>query len=108
MGAFAAPILLGKLEDWEAFMAELAGPRKAEYEDMNARMGLTGHRAWLQVTPDGHHMAVVVHDGPGGDAFMGNLATSTNGFDAWFKAKVTDVHGIDFSGPLPPAPQQRL
>jgi hypothetical protein len=108
MGAFAAPILPGKMDAWEAWMAELTGPRRAAFDDMNERMALTGHRAWLQATPDGHHMVVVVIDGPGGDAFMGKLAASDNEFDAWFRGKVTEVHGIDFSGPLPPAPEQRL
>jgi hypothetical protein len=108
MGAFAAPILPGKLDAWEAWMVELTGPRKAELDDMNARYDLTGHRAWLQQTPDGHHMVVVVLDGPGGDTFMGTLAGSDNGFDAWFRGKVTEVHGVDFSGPPPPAPRQVL
>ena len=108
MGAFAAPILPGKLATWEAWVAELNGPRKAEYADMNARMGLTGHRAWLQATPDGQYLVVVVHDGPGGDAFMSKVATSDNAFDTWFRTSVTEIHGFDFSGPLPPAPVQRL
>lgn len=108
MGAFAAPILPDKLDAWEAWIAELTGPRKAEFDDMNSRYELTGHRAFLQQTPDGHHMVIVVHDGPGADAFMGSLAGSDNAFDVWFRDGVADVHGIDFSGPLPPAPKQFL
>ena len=108
MGAFAVPIVPGKLEAWKGWVADLTGARKAEFEDMNTRYNLTGHRAWLQPTSDGQHMVVVVVDGPGADDFMPKLATSANDFDAWFRAGITDVHGIDFSGPLPPSPQQFL
>jgi len=108
MGAFAVPIVPGKLDAWKAWAAELTGPRKAEFEDMNARYNLTDHRAWLQTTPDGQHMSVVLVDGPGADDLMSTLATSENGFDAWFRAGISEVHGIDFSGPLPPPTQRFL
>ena len=106
MGAFAAPILPDKLDAWKAWTAELTGPRKAEFDDMNARHDLTAHRGWLQQTPDGNQMALVVLDGPGADAFMGAIATSDNAFDVWFREHVAEVHGMDLSGPMPPAPQQ--
>jgi len=53
-------------------------------------------------------MVIVVHDGPGGNTFMGTLADSDNAFDAWFRDSVAEIHGIDFSGELPPAPRQFL
>ena len=108
MGAIAVPILPGKVDEWEGWIAELNGPRKAEFDDMNQRMGLTGHRAWLQQTPDGGHLVIAVHDGPGGDEFMGKLVASENEFDSWFRAKVGQIHGIDFSAPPPPPAEQRL
>lgn len=108
MGAMAVPITPGKLEAWEAWMAELNGPRKADYDDMNQRHGLTGHRAWLQQTPDGQNMVIAVHEGPGADEFLGKLASSENEFDAWFRGKIEEVHPMDFSGPLPPPAEQRL
>lgn len=108
MAAMAAPIAPGKLDAWEAWIAELKGPRKAEFDDMNQRMGLTGHRVWLQQTPDGHHLAIIVHDGPGADAFMGKVMTSDHEFDAWFRGNVAEVHGMDLSAPPPPPAEQRL
>jgi hypothetical protein len=108
MGAIAVPIQPGKLDAWEAFMDELNGPRRGEFGDMNQRFGLTGHRAWLQQTPDGHQMVIAVHDGPGADAFMGKLASSENGFDIWFRDRLEEAHGLDLSGPLPPPAEQRL
>lgn len=108
MDAMAVPIKPGKLETWEAWIAECKGPRKAELDDMNQRYGLTTHAAWLQQTPDGNNLVVVVFDGPGSAEFMGKLATSDNEFDAWFRSKVEDAHPMDFSAPPPPAPQRRL
>ena len=108
MGAIAVPIVPGKKKSWEAWIAELNGPRKAEFKEMNQRYGLTGHRAWLQQTPDGQHTVIAVHDGPGGDEFLGKLATSEHEFDAWFRGKIEEAHGMDFSAPPPPPAEQRL
>ena len=108
MGAIAVPIPPGKLEAWEAWMAEVNGTRKAEFDDMNQRFGITAHRAWLQQTPDGQHLVIAVHDGQGGDEFMGRLATSDNEFDKWFRGKIEEVHGMDFSAPPPPPAERRL
>jgi len=108
VGAIAAPIRPGKLALWEAFMAELNGPRQAECHDMNRRFGLTEHRWWLQQMPDGYQIVFAVHDGPGAIDFMGKLATSENLFDLWVLDTLEEAHGFDFSGPLPPLAQRRL
>jgi len=107
MGAIAAPIQPGQLSAWEAFMAELNGPRRFEFHDMNRRFGVTDHRAWLQRTPAGHPTAIVVQDGPGALGFLGRLAASENLFDIWFCGSLEDAHGIDVRLLLPPA-EQRL
>jgi hypothetical protein len=108
MGAIAAPILPGKEQTWEKWIADCKGPRKAEFDDMNQRFGLTSHRVWLQQTPDGHELVIAVHEGPGAEEYLGKLAASENDFDVWFRGVITDVHGIDFSKPLPPAAVQKL
>jgi hypothetical protein len=69
---------------------------------------VTDHRAYLQPTPDGNFLAVVVLDGPGGDAFMENAAASDNEFDRWFLGKAAELHGFDLSQGLPPAPERFL
>ena len=107
MEAMAVPIKPGKSDTWAAWIDEMKGPRKADFEDMNSRHGLTTHAAWLQQAPDGSHMVIVVFDGPGAGTFMQKLATSDNEFDAWFRSNVEDVHPMDFSAP-PPAPERRL
>ncbi len=52
MPATAVPLAAEKLGAWERWVEELKGPRKAGFDDMNARLGLTEHRAYLQPTPD--------------------------------------------------------
>jgi hypothetical protein len=83
--AFAVPIKPGKEETWKSWAAEISGARKAEFDDMNERMGLTTHAAWLQQNPDGSQLAVVVLDGPGAPEFLGKLAVSNHGFDTEFR-----------------------
>ncbi len=108
MAAMAAPLAADKLEAWEAWIVDLNGPRKAEFDDMNARHGVTDHRAYLQPMPDGDYLVLVVHEGPGGDEFLANAMSSDHEFDQWFVGAVADVHGIDPSGPMPPAAERRL
>ena len=91
----AAPLPAEKLDDWEAWVGEITGPRKAEFDDMNARHGVTGHRAHLQPTPDGDYLVLVTADGPGSDGFTASVAFSDNEFDHWFVKTVADVHGMD-------------
>jgi hypothetical protein len=108
MGAIAMPISPDKLDAWKAWLADLTGPRKEEFEASNARHDLTGHRAWLQVNPDGSYLAIAVHDGPGGDTYVMSLAQSDDPFDQWMMGSLANAHGVDPSGPMPPAPEQFL
>jgi len=108
MEAFAVPIKPGKEESWKAWVAELTGARKADFDALNERMGLTTHAAWLQTNPDDSQLAVVVLDGPGASEFLGKLATSDHELDAWFRSSVEDIHPMDFSAPPPPAPVRFL
>src|SRR4029450_8530666 len=83
----------------EPHVEAFAGARKAEFDEMNERMGLTTHAAWLQQNPDGSQLAVVVLDGPGAPEFLGKLATSDHEFDAAFPASAEDIPPIAFSRP---------
>lgn len=106
MGLILAPIQDGKLEAWKEWMAKLQGPRRSELEDFNRRHDLTRHAAWLAETPAGP-MVVVLHEGPGADEFMSNLASSDHEFDVWFRKKIKDIHGMDVTQP-PPGPLPEL
>ena len=104
----AVPLASEKLRAWESWVEELKGPRKAGFDDMNARLGLTEHRAYLQPTPDGNFLAVVFQDGPGADDFTANVVSSDHEFDRWFAGSIADLHGMDPSGPVPPMPTRKL
>jgi hypothetical protein len=108
MGAFAIPILPGKLEGWNKWMTELNGPKKEEFQKFNARHGITSHRAWLQTGPDGSSTVIVVLEGPGADKMMAEAATSVDPFDVSFREHVTAAHGMDFKAPPPPPADLRL
>ncbi len=108
MPALAAPLATDKLDAWEAWVAELNGPRKAAFDDMNARHGLTEHRAYLQPTPDGNYLVLVIAEGTGGDTFIANVMSSDHEFDQWFAGSVADLHGMDTSGPMPPMATRKL
>ncbi len=108
MPAIAAPLAADKLDTWEVWIAGLEGPQKSAFEDINARHGLTEHRAYLQPLPDGNFLVLAIHEGPGADNFLANVVSSDNEFDQWFVASMGDVHGIDTSGPLPPVATRRL
>ena len=108
MPAMAVPLTADKLEAWEAWTAELNGPRKAEFDDMNARHGLSEHRAYLQPTPDGSYLVLVVLEGPGADSFIPNAMSSDHEFDSWFGSSVAELHGMDPGGPMPPLASRRI
>jgi hypothetical protein len=108
MEAMAIPIKSDKVETWKSWCGELTGPRKAEFDDMNQRLGLTTHAAFHQANPDGSNLAVVVIDGPGAETFLGKMAASENEFDQWFRTSIEDIHPMDFSAPAPPMPTRQL
>ena len=108
MGLVVAPILPNKVDEWKAWTNEVVTTKIDEFSELNSRMNLTSHKVWLAHTPGGP-MAVVSHEGPGGDEFMQKLAASDHTFDQWFKSKIAEFHGIDFSKPPPgPMPEQMI
>ena len=108
MEAMAVPIKPGKLEAWTSWCAELTVPRKAEFDDMNQRLGLTTHASWHQANPDGSDLSIIVVDGPGASAVLANIATSEHEFDTWFRSQIVDIHSVDLAAPPPPMPIRRL
>jgi hypothetical protein len=106
--ALAAPLAADKLGTWEGWITELSGPRKAAFEDMNARHGLTEHRAYLQPLPDGNYLVLAIHEGPGSEDFIASVLGSDHEFDRWFAESIGGIHGFDPSAPLPPTAARKL
>ena len=104
MYAIAAPVIPSQVEAWKAWIQECTGPRREEFEAFNERMELTLHRAWLTKGREGP-LAIVVFDGPGARNFLKKLASSKEPFDKWFRERITEYHGVDFSKPdvVPPS-----
>ncbi len=105
MSLVLVPIAEGKLEKWQQWADELNNGRAAEFKEFNSRYGLIRHSAWLAETPNGNVVAAL-HEGPGAEKFMSELATSENEFDVWFKQILSECHNIDFSAPMPGLPPE--
>src|SRR3954470_2931094 len=102
MPAMAAPLASGKLDAWEAWSGELTCPRRAEFEAMNQRHGLTEHRAYLQPLPDGNYLVLVVVEGDAAAGFLPSVAQSDHDLDRSSTQSVVDLHEFEMSGPMPP------
>jgi hypothetical protein len=96
MYAMAIPIIQNKVPAWKAWIRECTESRKEEFEAFNERMELTLHRVWLTQGREGP-LAIVVVDGPGAKDYTRKLASSKEPFDRWFRERVTEYHGADFS-----------
>ena len=99
----AAPILPGKSDDFRRFAQEAVGNQQ-EYEGYRRRCGLTRELAWIQPTPQGDLLIVLLE---GDDPIKGNriFAASDHPYDRWFKQQLQSITGIDFNQPLPGAPE---
>jgi hypothetical protein len=104
---FVIPIRPEMIERDREFAAELSGPRKAEFEESRARLGITREQVWLQETPQGPMVVVCLEadDIPG--VFAG-LATSQDPFDQWWRAQILEIHGLDLTQPLPGPPNDQI
>lgn len=99
-----APILPGKLDAWNRFVAALTGERHDAYRAVIRDSGLERLRVWRNDGPDGSHMACVLFEGPVPERFLGGIATGSDDFSAWFRAALGEAHGLDLSVPPPPPP----
>jgi hypothetical protein len=96
MYAITVPLLPDKVDAWKSWIHECQGPRRDEFESLNERMELTLHRAWLLQTERGPQV-IVVFEGMGSKTFLRRLAKSQEPFDRWFRQRITEYHGVDFS-----------
>ncbi len=107
MPAIAVPLQSDQVESWKAWAGEATGSRSTEFDDFNHRMGLTSHRVWLAESPQGTQVIVLI-EGPGADTYLRILSASEHPFDVWFREKISEFHGIDFSVEQPGPPPQNM
>lgn len=99
--AFVAPILPGKTAAWRAAMAELSGPRQAEYHQSRERLGIRREACWLQRTGEGDFAVIYLEADDLAAAFRG-FGFSEDPFDRWLREILEDVHGFDMRGQRTP------
>jgi hypothetical protein len=106
------PILAGKVEAWRRFCQELSGFRRQPYEASRERLGITCERMALVDTAFGS-TAVTTLEAPNVDWALGQIITSGQSFDVWYRERLQELHGISlvgyeqFSQPAPlPAGQE--
>jgi hypothetical protein len=104
--AFVAPILPGKRSQWDAFIAELAGPRHSEFAASRQRVGVR-ERTFVQETPMGD-MVIVTLEGDSPAEGMMAFANSDDPFTGWFLKQVEEIHGFDLRHPPGDPPHQVL
>ncbi len=93
MTAAAFPILPGKTDEWRAWMAEINGPRREEFDASRRNAGVR-ERTFLQTTPMGDLVIVTLEGDDPGRAF-GKMLSADDAFTAWFAEKALAVHGVD-------------
>jgi len=91
------PILASKVEAWRRFCQELAGSRRQPYEASRQRLGITCERMALVETAYGS-TAVTTLEASNVDRALGQIITSDLPFDAWYRERLHELHGIDLAG----------
>jgi hypothetical protein len=96
--AVALPILPGKTEEWRAWMDEVNGPRREDFDESRRRAGVH-ERTFLQSTPMGD-LVIVTLEGEDPGAAFGKMMNANDEFTSWFTARAKEIHGVDLT--LPP------
>jgi hypothetical protein len=102
------PVLPGKTNEARAFMRELDGPRKSEFDASERRIGITKELWYLAKTPSGDQLVGYMEAQNFGQA-VGQFSASRDPFDVWFKQQMASVTGVDLNNiPADFAPPELL
>jgi len=100
------PLLPGKTEADARRIGDEFMRRPAEYRESRRQLGVTLERAYLQTTPMGMFVVVYGESDNGFENVSEILAKSDLPIDKFFVENVLDLHGVDFSVPMPgPGPE---
>jgi hypothetical protein len=104
--AFALPIPAGNTEAIRRLTKECLGPRRAEFDDMMRRSGLTEESYWVQRDPErGDHLVVFGREDL--TAFNAIMVNPQTEFDSWYRDQFMTLMGFDPSAD-PGAPNEWL
>jgi hypothetical protein len=95
--AFVFPLRAGKTEEWRAWIMEILGPRRSEYEAFSRQLGLSAQRAYLQHTPQGDQ-AIIYLEGEDLQRTFRHLRTAQDPFAVWVRQRTKDLFdGVDLT-----------
>lgn len=103
--AIAFPMLPDRMDQFQHFVRDLAGPKKAEFAAARLKLGVR-ERSFHQQTPQGD-MVVVTLEGDDPAGALAKFGQGTDPFSTWFRERVMEIHGVDLSAP-PPSPLPEL
>jgi hypothetical protein len=102
----AYPVLPGKVDAARAFAAAVAGPRRAEFDEMQ-RNAKTSRETWsFQEMPGDGGLVLVWFEADDVEHALAQAFTDTSEFGQWFVAQVHDITGLDMSQPPDVAPPE--
>jgi hypothetical protein len=102
-----SPIPPERFPAWRAAVAEMAGPRRAEFAAARRRQGIERQAVWVQQTPEGPCEILLIETADPARAFR-EMATSQEPFDVWFRQVLLDTFGLDLTQQAGPPPEQIL
>jgi hypothetical protein len=105
MVVLAAPVPAEKVQQHQQMLAEINGPRRAEYEASRQRAGLH-ERGFIQQSPDGGYLYISVWEGDDVPAGLEALLRDNSDFTRWFLQQIEEVHGMSADQGIPPLPEQ--
>jgi hypothetical protein len=95
--AFSFPLRAGKTQEWRAWIREILGPRRSEYEAFSRKLGLGTQRTYLQHTPQGDQ-AIIYLEGHDLQRTFLELQTSQDPFAVWVRQRTQDLFdGVDLT-----------
>lgn len=91
------PILPGKVEAWRRFCQEMAGSRQRAYQASRRQLGIT-HERWVLVENAYGSTSVTTLEAGDVGLALNLIAASEMPFDAWYRERVQDLHGVSLAG----------
>ena len=92
---FAMPLLPETTDsERDEMLACWRGDRAVAHRASRARHGITREATWIEPAGD---LVVVLLESDDLAASLYGIATSSDPFDAWFRAHVQRVHGVDLA-----------
>ena len=94
----AMPLLPGKSAEARAFLQQLDGSRRSDFDASERRIGITKELWYLAKLPSGDHLVAYMESRDFSSALQGFVG-SRDAFDMWFKAQMQAVTGVDLNNP---------